>query len=41
MGEERKVYRVVEDQGVDGSMGSEWLLGSWLGEFRVDSVGSG
>jgi hypothetical protein len=35
MGEERKVYMVlvgkvrdyVEDQGVDGRMGSEWILG--------------
>jgi hypothetical protein len=36
MGEERKVYRVLvgkpeegdhlEDQGVDGRMGSEWIL---------------
>jgi hypothetical protein len=45
MGEKRHVYRVLvgkpegrdhsEDQGVDGRIGSEWILG------RVDSVGSG
>jgi hypothetical protein len=32
MAEERKVYKVLErdhleDQGVDGKMGSEWILG--------------
>jgi hypothetical protein len=47
MGEERKVYKVLlgkpegerdhsEDQGVDGRMGSEWILGRlawgvWIG----------
>jgi hypothetical protein len=45
MGEERKVCKVLvgkpegkdqsEDQGVDGRMGSEWILGrlagSWIG----------
>jgi hypothetical protein len=41
MGEERKVYRVLvgksegknqwEDRGVDGSMGSEWILGRLAG----------
>jgi hypothetical protein len=29
----------LEDQGVDRRMGSEWILGDWLG--GVDSVGSG
>jgi hypothetical protein len=51
MGEERKVYRFwlenqkeidhLEDQGVDGWMESEWVLGDWLGECTVDPVGSG
>jgi hypothetical protein len=52
MGEERNVYvqgcmgkpegkRPLEDQGVDGRMESEWILGNWLGECRVDPVGSG
>jgi hypothetical protein len=33
MGEERKVYNEVylEDQGVDGRMGSEWILGRLAG----------
>jgi hypothetical protein len=41
MGEERKVYRVLvgkpkerdhlENQGVDGRMGSEWILGRMAG----------
>jgi hypothetical protein len=29
------------DQSVDGRMGSEWILGRFSGECRVDSVGSG
>jgi hypothetical protein len=29
------------DQGVDGRMGSEWILGRLAGECRVDPVGSG
>jgi hypothetical protein len=45
------VYRVLvgkpegknhlEDQGVDGRMESEWILGYWLEECIVDQVGSG
>jgi hypothetical protein len=45
-GEERKVYKVLvgkpkkrnhsEDQGVDGRMGSEWILGDWLGKCELD-----
>jgi hypothetical protein len=36
MGEERKVYKVLEDQGVGGKMISEWILGRfawgvWIG----------
>jgi hypothetical protein len=31
----------LEDQGVDGRMGSEWTLGRLAGECRLDSVGSG
>jgi hypothetical protein len=48
---ERNVYRVLmgkpekrdhfEDQGVDGRMGSEWILGRLAGECRLDPVGSG
>jgi hypothetical protein len=30
-----------EDQGVDGRVGSEWILGRMAGECKVDSVGSG
>jgi hypothetical protein len=51
MGEERKVNRVLvgkpeaknhlEDQGVDGRMGSKWTLGRWDGGCGVDSLGSG
>jgi hypothetical protein len=42
MGEEREVYKVLvgkpegknhlEDQGVDGRMGSEWILGTLAGK---------
>jgi hypothetical protein len=47
MGEERKVYKVlVEDQGVGGKMGSEWILGKlawgvWIGFdwFRTGTGG--
>jgi hypothetical protein len=41
MEEERKVHKVLvgklekihqsEDRGVDGRMGSEWILGGWTG----------
>jgi hypothetical protein len=40
MGQERKVYKVLvgkpegdylEDQGIDGRMGSEWILGRLAG----------
>jgi hypothetical protein len=31
----------LEDQGVDGSMGSKWILGRLLGGCGVDSPGSG
>jgi hypothetical protein len=51
MGEEGKVCRLwwesqkerdhLEDQGVDGRMGSEWILGRLAGGVRVDPVGSG
>jgi hypothetical protein len=50
MGEERKVYKVLvgkpegdylEDQGVDGRMGSEWILGRLNGRCGLDSTGSG
>jgi hypothetical protein len=50
MREEGKAYKAVvgkperrdhsEDLGVDGRMGSEWILGR-LAWGRVDSVGSG
>jgi hypothetical protein len=50
MGGERKVYKVLvgkpekdhsEDRGIEGRMGSEWILGRLVGGCRVDSVGSG
>jgi hypothetical protein len=51
MGEERKVYRVwwkilkerdhLEDQGIVGRMGSEWISGKWAGGCGVDSIDSG
>jgi hypothetical protein len=53
MGEERKVYKVLvekpkerdhlEDQGLGGKMGSEWILGrlAWGGGCGLDSTGSG
>jgi hypothetical protein len=31
----------LEDQGVDGGMGSEWILGRLAGGCRVDPAGSG
>jgi hypothetical protein len=52
MGEERKLYKVLvekpeekkyhlEDQGVDGRMGSEWILGRLAGGVcGSDSTGS-
>jgi hypothetical protein len=46
MGEERKLYKVLvgkpegknhlEDQGVDGRMGSDWILGTLAGGLGVD-----
>jgi hypothetical protein len=51
MGEGRKVFRVLvgkpeerdhlKDQGVDGRMGLEWILGRVAGECGMDSPGSG
>jgi hypothetical protein len=48
MGKERKVCKVLvgkpkgkrlsEDQGIDERMGSEWILGNWLGGGDVDSI---
>jgi hypothetical protein len=31
----------LEDQGVGGKMGSEWILWRWLRGFGLDSTGSG
>jgi hypothetical protein len=31
----------LEDQGIDERMGSEWILGDWMQECRVDPFGSG
>jgi hypothetical protein len=31
----------LEDQGVDGRMGSEWILERLAAECRLDPVGSG
>jgi hypothetical protein len=31
----------LEDKGVDGRMGSEWILGRWAGGYGLDPVGSG
>jgi hypothetical protein len=28
-----------EDRGVDGRLGTEWILGRWAGGCGVDSVG--
>jgi hypothetical protein len=51
MGEERNVYKVLmgkpegknhlEDQGVDGRIGSEWILDRLAWGVRLDPVGSG
>jgi hypothetical protein len=54
IGEDRKVYKVLmespkkrghsEDEGVDGRMGSEWILGRLAGdwsEFNWLRIGSG
>jgi hypothetical protein len=51
MGEGRNVYRVLvekpegknhlKDQGVDGRMGSKWILGRLVGGCGMDSPGSG
>jgi hypothetical protein len=30
-----------QDRGVDGSIGSKWIFGDWLGGCGVDSPGSG
>jgi len=39
--ESQKERDLLEDKGVDGRMGSEWILGRWAGECRVDTFGSG
>jgi hypothetical protein len=49
IGEERKVYKVLvgkpkgmrplEDQGLDGRIGSEWILGRLAGGHGMDSPG--
>jgi hypothetical protein len=51
MGEEIKLYRVfvekpkeknhLEDQGVDGRIGSEWILGRLAGGCVLDPIRSG
>jgi hypothetical protein len=30
----------LEDEGIDGRMGKEWILRDWLGECGLDPVGS-
>jgi hypothetical protein len=50
MGEARKVYTVLlgksegkrslEDQGVDGMMGSEWILGRLVVLSSIDTAGN-
>jgi hypothetical protein len=37
----QKERNQLEDQGVDGRMGSEWSLGRLAGGWGVDAVGSG
>jgi hypothetical protein len=38
MGEERNVYRVLMGKtGVDGKMGSEWILGRMAGGVQIGS----
>jgi hypothetical protein len=39
--ESQKERQHFEDQGVDGRMGSEWILGRLAWGCRVDLVGSG
>jgi hypothetical protein len=39
--ERQKERDHLEDQGVDGKMGSEWILGRVAGVCRVKSAGSG
>jgi hypothetical protein len=39
--ESQKERDRLEDQGVDGRMGSERILGRLAGRCRVDPVGSG
>jgi hypothetical protein len=52
MGEERKMYKVfwwespkerdhLEDQGIGGKMGSEWMLEKLAWGCELDSTGSG
>jgi hypothetical protein len=36
--ESQKERDHLDDQGVDGKMGSEWILGNWLGKCGVDPV---
>jgi hypothetical protein len=31
----------LQDQGIDGRVGSKWTLGDWLGGCEVDSPGAG
>jgi hypothetical protein len=39
MGKEKKVYRIlVGDQGVDGRMGSKWILGRLAGGVLSGSI---
>jgi len=40
-GKARKERDHSEDQGVDGRMGSEWILGRLAGGCGLDSAGSG
>jgi hypothetical protein len=51
MGEERKLHKILvgkpegkiplEDQGVDGRLGSEWILGELTWGCGLDSTGLG
>jgi hypothetical protein len=39
--ESQKERDHLEDKGVDGRMGLEWILRKLAGAFRMDPVGSG